>query len=264
MYNRVSQVVTMSPPVRNGLRDLAAAAAAVYGNGRLVQYQDATGTSRVTCNFRVLLQSARPINRDAACALAAFNQATLPQDGVKTAVILLAAATKRFSAIGGTAKDLVDIADLLDYGAIYLERVAHETDGQLLGGALPYMTLIRPIVKHARDHDCLRAADVLSYALVRPLLCLAEAAGDDGAAVYERVKALAPNQFFSLHQVGIARSISTDTPYTDILTMGYDPTDGCIKDCRETAYRENLADIQQVLHFVKTTLNTLYNIAAHI
>ena len=50
------------------------------------------------------------------------------------------------------------------------------------------------------------------------------------------MKALAPNQFFSLNQVGIERSISVDSPYTDIWTMGFDPIDGTIKDCRDMAY----------------------------
>ena len=78
------------------------------------------------------------------------------------------------------------------------------------------------------------------------------------------MKALAPNQFFSLNQVGIERSISVDSPYTDIWTMGFDPIDGTIKDCRDMAYRDKEEDVRNVLLAVKSALQVIWNIAASL
>ena len=78
------------------------------------------------------------------------------------------------------------------------------------------------------------------------------------------MKALAPNQFFSLNQVGIERSISVDSPYTDIWTMGFDPIDGTIKDCRDMVYRDKEEDVRNVLLAVKNALQVIWNIAASL
>ena len=142
--------------------------------------------------------------------------------------------------------------------------VARDETGELLGSVLPYMTLIKPLNKRARELGNERAAATMEYALTTLLLTFTEANGANGYGVYERMKALAPNQFFSLNQVGIERSISVDSPYTDIWTMGFDPIDGTIKDCRDMAYRDKEEDVRNVLLAVKNALQVIWNIAASL
>lgn len=264
MFERISRVITINKAIEDGLGQMEAAAIAIYGNGRFVMYQDGSGEWYTTEHFGEVLQYSSPVDYNVACFLAAIHDNEVPDDGVKTAVILTKEIVDSLTKIGGTEHDIADVADLLDYAAGYVERISGETKGQLLGGGLPYMTLIRPVVKYARNHDISRAAKMLTCALEKPLLYLAEASGDDPYAVYERVKALAPNQFYSLNQVGIDRSISVDTTHTDILTMGYDPNDGHIKDLRTVTYREKTEDVQQVLLFVKKILESIYRVGADI
>ena len=152
----------------------------------------------------------------------------------------------------------------MEYAAEYLPAIAKENNGELLGSVLPYMTLIKPLNKRARELGNERAAATMEYALTTLLLTFTEANGANGYGVYERMKALAPNQFFSLNQVGIERSISVDSPYTDIWTMGFDPIDGTIKDCRDMAYRDKEEDVRNVLLAVKNALQVIWNIAASL
>ena len=166
--------------------------------------------------------------------------------------------------LGCTEADVNAVYALLEYAAEYLPTIAKENNGELLGSVLPYMTLIKPLNKRARELGNERAAATMEYALTTLLLTFTEANGANGYGVYERMKALAPNQFFSLNQVGIERSISVDSPYTDIWTMGFDPIDGTIKDCRDMAYRDKEEDVRNVLLAVKNALQVIWNIAASL
>lgn len=197
-------------------------------------------------------------------ALAVLSTGTLPENGVKSMVILLAALLEKAEQLGCTEADVNAVYALLEYAAEYLPAIAKENNGELLGSVLPYMTLIKPLNKRARELGNERAAATMEYALTTLLLTFTEANGANGYGVYERMKALAPNQFFSLNQVGIERSISVDSPYTDIWTMGFDPIDGTIKDCRDMAYRDKEEDVRNVLLAVKNALQVIWNIAASL
>ena len=264
MLKKTPYMATIDKALKNGLLKLEAAASGAYGNQKGIQYQDARGIYHVTNSFGEILQNAKPADPDAARAAAVLRGSRMPDDGVKTGIIILSGILEKALKTGCTSQDLDGIQALLEYGSAYLERVAQETGGGLLGSALPYMTLIRPLDKRGRECGCERSAAILEHALSKPLFTLAEATGADGYGVYERMKALSPNQFFSLCQVGIERSISTDSPYTDIWVMGYDPADGQIKDCREIEYREKLYDVQHVLLFVKYNLKAISNISISI
>ena len=168
------------------------------------------------------------------------------------------------SLLGCTEDAWQQISAMLDYGTSFAARVAAENDGQVVGGGLTLLTLCRPMRKYGRDHQCEQEADVVIYALEQPLLKLAEAAGFDGYEVFERVKALAPNQFFSLHQVGIENSIRVDAAHTDYIRVGLDLQKGTVRDLQAAGVMENMEMTQQVLQFVKRSAEAVMDIAGAI
>lgn len=264
MLKRMPHAIAAEQSLKSGLFKLRDIAACAYGNGKWIQYWDAEGSCKLTASMGEVIKNACTEDAETAKALAVLSANELPENGVKTMVILLAALLEKAEQLGCTEAETNAVYDLLEYAADYLPAIAKENDGALLGSALPYMTLILPLNKRARESGNERVMAVMEYALTTLLLTFAEANGANGYSVYERVKSLAPNQFFSLHQVGIERSISVDSPYTDIWTMGFDPIDGTIKDCRDMAYRDTEEDIRNVILAVKKSLQVIWNIAASL
>ena len=264
MLKRMPHAIAAEQSLKSGLFKLRDIAACAYGNGKWIQYWDAEGSCKLTASMGEVIKNACTEDAETAKALAVLSATELPENGVKTMVILLAALLEKAEQLGCTEAEANAVYALLEYAADYLPAIAKENDGALLGSALPYMTLILPLNKRARESGNERVMAVMEYALTTLLLTFAEANGANGYSVYERVKSLAPNQFFSLHQVGIERSISVDSPYTDIWTMGFDPIDGTIKDCRDMAYRDTEEDIRNVLLAVKNALQVIWNIAASL
>ena len=82
--------------------------------------------------------------------------------------------------------------------------------------------------------------------------------------MFERVKALAPNQFFSLHQVGIENSIRVDAAHTDYIRVGLDLQKGTIRDLQAAGVMENVETVQQVLQFVKQSVKAVLDVASAI
>lgn len=113
----------------------------------------------------------------------------------------------------------------------YLARMDKETGKGLPGGGLYFINLARPLDDFAnRNPNYTAAARLMISALADPLKALAENAKLDPCEVYERVKALAPNQFFSLNHFGLERSIDRETAHVDVVKIGLDLTDGRIKN----------------------------------
>ena len=216
MLKRMPRTMTAEQSLKSGLFKLRDIAACAYGNGKWIQYRDAAGTCKLTMSMGEIVKNASPEDVEVSKALAVLSTGTLPENGVKTMVILLVSLLEKAENLGCTEADV---------NAVYA---------------------------------------LLEYALTTLLLTFTEANGANGYGVYERMKALAPNQFFSLNQVGIERSISVDSPYTDIWTMGFDPIDGTIKDCRDMAYRDKEEDVRNVLLAVKNALQVIWNIAASL
>lgn len=264
MLKRMPRTMTAEQSLKSGLFKLRDIAACAYGNGKWIQYRDAAGTCKLSMSMGEIVKNASLEDVEASKALAVLSTGTLPENGVKSMVILLAALLEEAEKLGCTEADVNAVYALLEYAAEYLPAIAKENNGELLGSVLPYMTLIKPLNKRARELGNERAAATMEYALTTLLLTFTEANGANGYGVYERMKALAPNQFFSLNQVGIERSISVDSPYTDIWTMGFDPIDGTIKDCRDMAYRDKEEDVRNVLLAVKNALQVIWNIAASL
>lgn len=264
MLKRMPHAIAAEQSLKSGLFKLRDIAACAYGNGKWIQYWDAEGSCKLTASMGEVIKNACTEDAETAKALAVLSANELPENGVKTMVILLAALLEKAEQLGCTEADVNAVYALLEYAVKYLPAIAKENNGELLGSVLPYMTLIKPLNKRARELGNERAAATMEYALTTLLLTFTEANGANGYGVYERMKALAPNQFFSLNQVGIERSISVDSPYTDIWTMGLDPIDGTIKDCRDMAYRDTEEDIRNVLLAVKNALQVIWNIAASL
>ena len=211
MLKRMPHTITAEQSLKSGLFKLRDIAACAYGNGKWIQYRDAAGTCKLTMSMGEIVKNASVEDVEVSKALAVLSTGTLPENGVKSMVILLVSLLEKAENLGCTEADVNAVYALLEYAAEYLPAIAKENNG-----------------------------------------------------VYERMKALAPNQFFSLNQVGIERSISVDSPYTDIWTMGFDPIDGTIKDCRDMAYRDKEEDVRNVLLAVKNALRVIWNIAASL
>ncbi len=264
MQNRMKKPVVPCEALRNGVAALGHVAAATYGTGKITQYQSKDGSYVSTASFAEVLKEAAFEDASMARAAAVLNQVNVPEQGVKTALIMLNALLERGVQIGCREDEWQQISAMLDYGVSFAARMAAENDGQVVGGGLTLLTLCRPMRKYGRDHQCEQAADVVIYALEQPLLELAEAAGFDGYEVFERVKALAPNQFFSLHQVGIENSIRVDAAHTDYIRVGLDIQKGAVRDLRAAGVMENVEMMQSVLQFVKQSAKAVLDVASAI
>ena len=95
------------------------------------------------------------------------------------------------------------------------------------------MNLIRPLMYFA-DETRNPSARVLADAAAKPLQAIAENAGAQFHEVYERVRAAAPNQFYSLHQIGLKSShIPMHDDHVDIVRFGLEMESGRICDLCE-------------------------------
>lgn len=239
-----------------GAKKLAALAARAYATGKGIQYCTANRSYQTASSYRDVLEKASFNDPETARAAAVLCTLSLPEDGCKTLTLLLAPLLE-----GGNPCEL---GQLLEFCQSYLSQMAQEHDGRLPGGGLTCMTLIRPVHKFAREHNLTEAEDLLRDALMQPLLSVAQAAGAKPYEVYERIKALAPNQFYSLHQVGIERSISTQSLHTDVLQMGIDVTDGNIKDLMDAGIYIDLAVENAVFTCLREALAAFHQIVAVI
>ena len=260
MQNKIKKPAVLCGKLQEGIRKLENVAAATYGTGRMLQYKNRAGRYASTASFAELLREAAFNDSDMDRTAAVLRDAEIPGQGVKTALILLSALLERGTRIGCAEEDWQHISSILDYGTSFLDRIAAESGGKVPGGGLTLLTLCRPLQKYGRDSQCERAAGVVTYALEQPLLKLAEASGFDGCEVFERVKALAPNQFFSLHHVGIENSIPVDAKYTDYIKVGLDIQKGSVMDLQSAGVMEDVELLKQVLQFVNQSMTAVLNV----
>lgn len=264
MQNKMKKPVVLCGALCNGAAGLACAAAAAYGTGKTIQYQNKAGNYVSAASFAEVLKEAVFEHADMARTAAILRQSDVPEQGVKTALIMLNALLERGTQTGCTEDEWAQVLAALDFGTSFASRIAAENEGQVAGGGLTLLTLCRPVRKYSRDNQCEKAADVVIYALEQPLLKLAEAAGFDSYAVFERVKALAPNQFFSLHQVGIENSIRVDVAHTDSIRVGLDVQKGTVQDLQTAGITESVETTQNMLRFVKRSIKAILDVAGVI
>lgn len=246
--------------LKEGISALASAAADAYGTQKKVQFRRKDGGYGFTCSFSDLLERAvfeeEPLTR----AASILEESGLPQDGVKTLLLILDALLTYGVECGCTAEDWRQVNEILDYGVQVMPKLAAEHNGKVVGGGLTFLALCRPFQKYGRDHGCKKAAAVAAFAMEQPLLKLSVAAGVNSYQVYERVKALAPNQFFSLNQVGIERSIRISEDHMDVICMGLNIQTGKICDLTEVGILHDSEDLQVILQSVKAALTQVMNI----
>lgn len=250
MYSIQKTRVVWNEGLLYGLSRLAELAESIYGTEEAILFQTEKGFEK-SGSFYSLCQNAVFEEPEMAYAAAALKSLDLPKDGVKTIILLLKEFMLQSEELGMT-KDVIlhhadDITEML---CNHLDKAAGQLNGNLPGGGLTYITLQRPLVKYCRAHDLkpLDSAYIKSFA--KPLLAIAKNAGAESYEAFERVKALSPNQFFSLHQVGIERSVKDSSPYADVITKGINLKTGKIENLCDAKIFDDLSDVKTVISFL--------------
>lgn len=243
-----------------GLSSIAAIAAKTYGTRCGIVYRSASGRSEQAMQFTDFLNQAWMQDgprEDARAVLAALDW---PNDGAKTAVLL---ATSIIQSMQENLQDGRKILDSIPAASAFaqeqIRRMARERDGMLVGGGLWLINLIRPLVYFA-DETGNPFARTLADAAAKPLQAIAENAGARFHEVYERVRAAAPNQFYSLHQIGLKNShIPMHDDHVDIIRFGLEMESGRICDLCEKGItlpiETGLAVIRQTTAIVQAFCN---------
>ena len=100
------RTITAEQSLKSGLFKLRDIAACAYGNGKWIQYRDAAGTCKLTMSMGEIVKNASLEDVEASKALAVLSTGTLPENGVKTMVILLAALLEKAEQLGCTEADV--------------------------------------------------------------------------------------------------------------------------------------------------------------
>lgn len=240
----------------NGLNQISAVAAKTYGTGHGIVYHSVSGRSEQAARFTDYLDKAwmqDSTMEDARAVLAALEW---PNDGAKTAMLLANELLQAMQKNQLHARKILD--SLPETGAFtqeQIKRMAREQDGKLIGGGLWLMNLIRPLVYFADETKNLSAV-ALADAATKPLQAIAENSGARFHEVYERIRSAAPNQFYSLHQIGLKNShIPMHDDHVDIIRFGLEMKSGRICDLREKGImlpvETGLAVIQQTIAIVQ-------------
>ena len=94
MLKRMPRTIAAEQSLKSGLFKLRDIAACAYGNGKWIQYRDAAGTCKLTMSMGEIVKNASLEDVEASKALAVLSTGTLPENGVKTMVILLVSVGK--------------------------------------------------------------------------------------------------------------------------------------------------------------------------
>lgn len=264
MYFEKNHIIKICPTLMEGIDKLAACAQKSYGNGKATAFFDCHSNFHAEMSFRTVMQKIE--SKDIAVQTACKFLVSLdcPEDGVKTAVILLNALLRETAACGISERQLSEsLTPVVSYMKEYLTRIDQETGKGIPGGGLYLLNLARPLDYFAArysNHEAVVQA-VISI-LAEPLKLLAENAGIDPCQVYERVKMLAPNQFFSLHHFGLERSIDRETGHVDIFSIGLDVSDSKIKNLMDADIMVSLDTGCKILDYLDCATKKLFAIAS--
>ncbi|WHH58584.1 TCP-1/cpn60 chaperonin family protein [Petroclostridium sp. X23] len=265
MYNTSKRTVKYCNELARGTDKLATLAEKIYGTDELIQYMSRTGEYKCTTSFGTIIQDGMFKDEDIQRAVAVLNIPKMPKDGVKTALILCNELIKQSVKNPECEENIVkSLQPIIEFMKNYLKRIAKETEGILPGGGLYLMNLGRPLSRYAL-HDQPNysvMAQLMISVLAKPLLTLAENANAKPYEVYERVKVVAPNQFFSLNHFGLERSIDFSDTYTDIFKMGFDIKDGKIKDLMANNTTITLEEGIEILDYLVEIFNNVLKVAA--
>ena len=106
MLKRMPRTIAAEQSLKSGLFKLRDIAACAYGNGKWIQYRDAAGTCQLTMSMGEIVKNASLEDVEASKALAVLSTGTLPENGVKTMVILLVSLLEKAENLGCTEADV--------------------------------------------------------------------------------------------------------------------------------------------------------------
>ncbi len=252
MYATICPPIQICPTLLDGLNQLAETAAKVYGNQKKLSYLDKSGRFCRETHFSTVLSEMVCSEQNVQAVVGILTQQGCPKDGVKTAVLLLSALLHGVHTHGIQEQDFhASITPMTTYMKEYLQRIDRQTQKGLPGGGLYLINLARPLDSFANNNpQYAMATRLMVAALAEPLKTLAKNAKLDPCEVYERVKALAPNQFFSLNHFGLERSIDRENTYTDVIEYGVDLADQRIKNLLDANITVSLQTAYDMLDYV--------------
>ncbi|MDF2655914.1 MAG: hypothetical protein K0R19_2388 [Bacillota bacterium] len=203
-----------------GLNFIVQKVSAAYGNGGELLFQDSAGNLLRTERTEELLKRAKFEDRSAEYARGLIAGCGPAEDGTKTALILAADLLEKLQGGAVSSEEMrKGLPEIVEFSKNYLRRT-EAAYGALPGAGLYLLTLMRPLIRLC-DQEQVGAAGIVASAVSCPLKTLAENNGLVFHEVYERVKATAPNQFYSLHHFGIDGSVEEREPH-DAITFGPD------------------------------------------
>jgi hypothetical protein len=262
MYTNIEPKLEFSEFLAKGIEKLSSLAAKTLSTGKKIQFITVSGEYKSSSHFKNIVLEACFSDININHTIAALKSTNIPDDGVKTAIILCDRFFKQVQLLPLFEKDLkAPILEVLEYCKNYLSRMAGENSGMLPGGGLYLMTLIKPVWKYTNNKGWNNLGKAFSEAFISPMLIIAANAGIAEHEAFERIKAMAPNQFFSLNHVGMERSIKDHSNYVDVIRMGFDRRDTKIKDLLEANIAEPLSVGKGIIDCLGCMIEVFSNIA---
>lgn len=262
MYSTICPKIQLCGALTDGLDRIAESAVKAYGNGKKLAFADKAGAFHSEEKLAAVLGQMDCADQNVRIAAGVLAQGC-PEDGVKTAVLMVNSLLREAHARGICEQALCDaIGPVVCYMQDYLARIDRETGKGLSGGGLYLINLARPLDYFANQHpEFADTARLMITVLAEPLKALAKSAKLDPSEVYERVKALAPNQFFSLNHFGLERSIDRETAHVDVFVYGLDMRDKRIKNLLDADVTVSLETACKMLDYVCEKVKNICNIA---
>jgi chaperonin GroEL (HSP60 family) len=250
MFDVKIERLASHPKLLRGLAVIAKAAASVYGSGRILCV-NATGGSVYSEKMKVILTDGRFEDPDAEYARQLLIRQELPEDGLKTAVLLTNECLQTAQVSRLDKQDFLDGMDsLLKTASEKLQEIAKANGKILPGGGLYLLNLCRPVMRELESAGAHPVCRKFVYALEKPFLLLAENAGREPHEAFSRVQAVAPTQFYSLKHFGLEGGHIPLSEHRDLWRIGIDLRNGKIVDLMA-------ADVTIPLEIALATLETV-------
>lgn len=233
-----------------GLDIIADAAAKAYGGGNIIS-MDAAGKVLCSDKMKDIIVGGCFEDPDAECVRQLIAQEGLPEDGLKTAVLLANEFLQVGQADGIDKQDFLAGADsFLKTAAEKLQEISKANSENLPGGGLYLLNICRPVMQTQENASECTISKKFVCVLEKPFLILAKNAGRQPHEAFVCVKAAAPTQFYSLKQFGLRDGHIPLTEHRDLWRMGIDLQTGKVVDMLE-------ADINVPLNTALSTLKTV-------
>ena len=246
-----------SPKLVRGLGIIAKAAARAYGSGNIISMSTA---GKIVCSDKMknVIIGGCFGDPDAECVRQLISQKELPEDGLKTAVLLANECLQIGQTDGIDRQDFLDgIDSFLKTGAKKLQEIAKANSESLPGGGLYLLNICRPVIQDMQSTSECTTYRKFVCALEIPFLVLTKNAGKHAHEAFACVKAAAPTQFYSLKQFGLKDGHIPLTEHRDLWHMGIELQTGKIVDVMEIGITVPLNTALSVLETVRVILAVL-------